>query len=85
MLYVNVYVYACRCGVDKQIVMLMRERCEGNTKTKLWHQVTESYCEEYLQRKDLYTTMLAYLRKEKGGILSEFFGIISHNVKYTLF
>ncbi|XP_041661938.1 uncharacterized protein LOC121521826 [Cheilinus undulatus] len=55
-------------GVDKQIVRLMREHTEGNAMAKVWRQVLESHCEEYLQRKDLYTTLLSQLNKP-GGIM----------------
>ncbi|CAM4514910.1 unnamed protein product [Leuciscus chuanchicus] len=42
---------------------LMRDRTEGNTMAKVWRQVLESHCEEYLQRKDLYTTLLSQYKK----------------------
>ncbi|KAL2083534.1 hypothetical protein ACEWY4_021307 [Coilia grayii] len=45
-------------GVDKAVIHLMRDRTEGNTMAKVWRQIQESHCEEYLQRKDLYTTLL---------------------------
>ena len=40
--------------MDKQVIRLMRDRTEGNTMAKVWRQVLESHCEEYLQRKDLW-------------------------------
>ncbi len=48
----------------------MRDRTEGNTMAKVWRQVLESHCEEYLHRKDLYTTLLSQLNKP-GGIISK--------------
>ncbi|KAM8768603.1 uncharacterized protein AB9X84_023219 [Acanthopagrus schlegelii] len=45
----------------------MRDRTQGNTMAKVWRQVQESHCEEYLHRKDLYTTLLSQLNKP-GGI-----------------
>lgn len=41
----------------------MRDRTEGNTMAKVWRQALESHCEEYLQRKDLYTTLLSQYKK----------------------
>ncbi|XP_056466223.1 uncharacterized protein LOC130405218 isoform X1 [Gadus chalcogrammus] len=58
-----------RHGVDKQVVRLMRDRTEGNTMVKVWRQVQEGHCEEYLQRKDLYTTLLCQLSRP-GSIMS---------------
>ncbi|XP_029980231.1 uncharacterized protein LOC115412079 [Sphaeramia orbicularis] len=55
-------------GVDKQVIHLMRDRTEGNTMTKVWRQVQENHCEEYLQRKDLYTTLLSQVC-QPGGIV----------------
>ncbi|XP_028296831.1 uncharacterized protein LOC114458609 isoform X2 [Gouania willdenowi] len=55
-------------GVDKQIIRLMRDRTAGNTMAKVWRQVQESHCEDYLHRKDLYTTLLSQLNKP-GGII----------------
>lgn len=48
----------------------MRDRTEGNTMAKVWRQVQESHCEEYLQRKDLYTTLLSQYNKP-GKITSK--------------
>lgn len=59
-----------RRGVDKQVIRLMRDRTEGNTMSKVWRQVLESHCEEYLQRKDLYTTLLSQYN-EPGKITSK--------------
>ncbi|XP_059384593.1 uncharacterized protein LOC132118638 [Carassius carassius] len=56
-------VLTLRRGVDKQVIRLMRDRTEGNTMAKVWRQVLESHCEEYLQRKDLYTTLLSQYKK----------------------
>ncbi|KAK0138576.1 hypothetical protein N1851_024888 [Merluccius polli] len=52
-------VLTLRRGVDKAVIRLMRDRTEGNTMTKVWRQVLESHCEDCLQRKDLYTTLLS--------------------------
>lgn len=41
----------------------MRDRTEGNTMTKVWRQVLESHCEEELQRKDVFTTLLSQYKK----------------------
>lgn len=49
--------------MDKQVIRLMRDRTEGNTMVKVWRQVQESHCEDYLQRKDLYTTLLSQYNK----------------------
>nr|XP_021326769.1 uncharacterized protein LOC101885269 [Danio rerio] len=56
-------VLTLRRGVDKQVIRLMRDRTEGNTMVKVWRQVQESHCEDYLQRKDLYTTLLSQYNK----------------------
>ncbi|CAM4515131.1 unnamed protein product [Leuciscus chuanchicus] len=56
-------ILTLRRGVDKQVIRLMRDRTEGNTMAKVWRQVLESHCEEYLQRKDLYTTLLSQYKK----------------------
>lgn len=50
-----------RRGVDKQVIRLMRARTEGNTMSKVWRQVL-GHCEEYLQRKDIYTTLFKPVR-----------------------
>ncbi|XP_034540592.1 uncharacterized protein LOC117813704 [Notolabrus celidotus] len=49
----------------------MRDRTEGNTMVKVWRQIQENHVEEYLQRKDLYTTLLMNVVKP-GGIVSAF-------------
>lgn len=41
----------------------MRDRTSGNTMAKVWRQALESHSEEYLQRKDLYTTLLSQYKK----------------------
>ncbi|XP_056879706.1 uncharacterized protein LOC130520133 isoform X1 [Takifugu flavidus] len=64
-------VLTLRRGVDKQVVRLLRDRTEGNTMAKVWRQVQESHCEEYLQRKDLYTTLLTQYTKP-GKITKSF-------------
>ncbi|KAL2076465.1 hypothetical protein ACEWY4_027929 [Coilia grayii] len=51
-------VLTLRRGVDNAVSRLMRDRTEGNTMAKVWRQIQESHCEEYLPRKDLYTTLL---------------------------
>lgn len=44
--------------MDKNVVRLLRDRTEGNTMEKVWRQIQENHYEEYLHRKDLYTTLL---------------------------
>ncbi|XP_034144756.1 uncharacterized protein LOC114832433 [Esox lucius] len=56
-------------GVDRTVVRLLRDRTEGNTMVKVWRQIQENHVEEYLQRKDLYTTLLMTVVKP-GGIVS---------------
>ncbi|XP_056586953.1 uncharacterized protein LOC130407764 [Triplophysa dalaica] len=56
-------------GVDKNVVRLLRDRTEGNTMVKVWRQIQENHVEEYLHRKDLYTTLLMTLLKP-GEIVS---------------
>ncbi|XP_037619327.1 uncharacterized protein LOC119484539 [Sebastes umbrosus] len=58
-------------GVDKNVVRLLRDRTEGNTMVKVWRQIQENHVEEYLHRKDLYTTLLMTVA-EPGGIVSAF-------------
>lgn len=58
-----------RRGVDKNVVRLLRDQTEGNTMIKVWRQIQENHYEEYLQCKDLYTTLLMTLMKP-GGIVS---------------
>ncbi|XP_017564809.1 uncharacterized protein LOC108434293 isoform X2 [Pygocentrus nattereri] len=58
-----------RRGVDRNIVRLLRDRTEGNTMVKVWRQIQENHVEEYLQRKDLYTTLIMTVLKP-GGIVS---------------
>ncbi|KAK3565379.1 hypothetical protein QTP86_007112 [Hemibagrus guttatus] len=62
-------VLTSRRGVDKSVVRLLRDRTEGNTMVKVWRQIQENHFEEYLHRKDLYTTLLMSL-VEPGGIVS---------------
>jgi len=45
----------------------MRDRTVGNTMTKVWRQIQENHCQQYLDRKDLYTTLLMTLNRP-GGI-----------------
>ena len=68
-----------RLFFSRPCVFLETSRCvgiqppdctQGNTMAKVWRQVQESHCEEYLQRKDLYTTLLSQLNKP-GGITSK--------------
>ena len=54
--------------MDKNIVRLLRDRTDGNTMVKVWRQVQECHVEDYLQRKDMYTTLLAEFMKP-GQIL----------------
>ncbi|XP_076841988.1 uncharacterized protein LOC143486080 [Brachyhypopomus gauderio] len=56
-------------GVDRNVIRLLRDRTEGNTMVKVWRQIQENHSEEYLRRKDLYTTLLMTLVKP-GGIVS---------------
>ncbi|XP_034065909.1 uncharacterized protein LOC117542365 [Gymnodraco acuticeps] len=56
-------------GVDRNVVHLLRDRTEGNTMEKVWRQVQENHVEEYLHRKDLYTTLLMSIAAP-GGIVS---------------
>ncbi len=58
-----------RRGVDKNLVCLLRDWTEGNTMVKVWRQIQENHFEEYLHRKDLYTTLLMTITKP-GGIVS---------------
>ena len=58
-------------GLDKTVLRLLRDRTEGNTLSKVWRQVRESLCEDYLSRKAMYTTLLASLSKE-GSIVREY-------------
>lgn len=58
-----------RRGVDKNVVCLLRDWTEGNTMVKVWQQIQENHFEEYLHRKDLYTTLLMTITKP-GGIVS---------------
>lgn len=51
------------------MVQLLMDQTEGNTMVKVWRQIQENHVEEYLHRKDLYTTLLMTLLKP-GGIVS---------------
>ncbi|XP_055362541.1 uncharacterized protein LOC129603723 [Betta splendens] len=62
-------VLTSKRGVDKNVVRLLRDRTEGNTMIKVWRQIQENHHEEYLHRKDLYTTLLMTVA-EPGGIVS---------------
>ncbi|ESO87510.1 hypothetical protein LOTGIDRAFT_166390 [Lottia gigantea] len=64
-------ILTARRGVDKKIIQLMVDRSIGNTTRKMWRQVVENHSLQYLQRKDLYTTLLHSLTK-KGGIVKSF-------------
>ncbi len=55
--------------MDKKVVELLKDRTKGNTMTKVWRQVKESHCSKYLDRKELYCTLLHQLSKP-GGIVS---------------
>ncbi|KAL6490796.1 hypothetical protein MHYP_G00011410 [Metynnis hypsauchen] len=59
-----------RCGVDRNVVRFLRDRTEGNTMVKVWRQIQENHVEEYLQRKDLYTTLLMTVVKPRGIVSS---------------
>ena len=61
--------FTYRRGVDRNVVRLFRDRTEGNTMFKVWRQVQENHVEEYLHRKDLYTTLLMTVAAP-GGIVS---------------
>ncbi|XP_034563348.1 uncharacterized protein LOC117829785 [Notolabrus celidotus] len=64
-------IFTSKRGVDRNVVRLMQDRTEGNTMVKVWRQVQENHVEEYLQHKDLYTTLLTTVVKP-GGIVSAF-------------
>lgn len=59
-----------RCGVDKAVISLLRDRTEGNTMSKVWRQVLEGHCQVYLERKDMYTTLLTQYN-QPGKITSK--------------
>lgn len=59
----------CRRGVDKKVLQLLRDRTEGNTLAKVWRQIQENHCQDYLNRTDLYTTLLTGLT-QPGGIVA---------------
>ena len=65
------YLMCFRWGVDRKVIQLMKDRTRGNTMAKVWRQVQQSHCKRYLERIDLYTTLLHTLT-EKGGILCSF-------------
>ncbi|XP_028982834.3 uncharacterized protein LOC114841838 [Betta splendens] len=48
---------------------VLTSKTEGNTMIKVWRQIQENHHEEYLHRKDLYTTLLMTVA-EPGGIVS---------------
>lgn len=56
-------------GVDKTVIQLLRDRSVGNTMSKVWRQIQENHCQEYLNRVDLYTTLLTSL-STPGGIVA---------------
>ncbi|XP_038592776.1 uncharacterized protein LOC119916884 [Micropterus salmoides] len=56
---------------SKNVVRLLRDRTEGNTMVKVWQQIQENHVEEYLQRKDMCTTLLMTVA-QPGGIVSAF-------------
>ncbi|XP_044210464.1 uncharacterized protein LOC122984196 [Thunnus albacares] len=64
-------ILTSRRGVDRNVVRLLRDRTEGNTMIKVWRLIRENHVEEYLQRKDLYTTLLMTVAEPKG-IVSAF-------------
>ena len=55
--------------VDKKIVRLLQDRTQGNTMAKVWHQVKESHCQTYLNKQDMYISLIYPLAK-KGSIVS---------------
>lgn len=55
--------------MDTNVVLFLRDRTKGNTMVKLWQQIQENHMQEYLQRKDLCTTLLMTFA-EPGGIVS---------------
>ncbi|XP_078807431.1 uncharacterized protein LOC144994226 isoform X1 [Oryzias latipes] len=63
-------VLTCKRGVDKNVVRLLWDRTEGNTTVKVWRQVQENPHEEYLHRKDLYTTLLMSTVEPRGIVSS---------------
>lgn len=64
-------VLTARRGVDKGVLLLLRDRTEGNTMTKVWRQVQENHLEDYNQRRDLYITLLMAL-VQPGNIMTAF-------------
>mgnify|MGYP001548728837 CR=1 FL=1 len=53
-----------RKSIDKKVVRLLQDRTVGNTMAKVWRQLEEAHCMRYLQRKDLYVTILKSVIKE---------------------
>lgn len=49
--------------MDKKVVTLLKDRSPGNTMAKVWRQIHENHCQTYLEKKDLYTTLLVMLQK----------------------
>ncbi|XP_045927014.1 uncharacterized protein LOC123984448 isoform X1 [Micropterus dolomieu] len=49
---------------SKNVVRLLRDRTEGNTMVKVWRQIQENHVEEYLQRKDMSTTLRSATRRD---------------------
>ena len=58
---INPSYFFSRGGIDKKIICLLRERTEGNTPANIRKVLQEIHCEDYLNRKDLFTTLI-----EKG-------------------
>lgn len=50
-------ILTARRGVDRGVLLLLRDRTEGNTMSKVWRQVQENHLEDYNHRRDLYTTL----------------------------
>ena len=56
--------------MDKKVVRLLRDWTEGNTMIKVWRQVQENHVEEYLECKDMYTTLLVTVAAPGGIFLA---------------
>ena len=57
-----------RRAVDKKVVLLLRDRSQGNTMAKVWRQVEEGHTSDYFRRVDLYTTLLDQVVTKVGVV-----------------
>ncbi|XP_039658215.1 uncharacterized protein LOC120560109 isoform X1 [Perca fluviatilis] len=67
-------VEGCLSSEDEEEGLSPLRTCclvQGNTMIKVWRQLHENHNEEYLHRKDLYTTLFVTV-SEAGGIVSVF-------------